>query len=303
MGIPAIRKRKMMKISHGLEYAAVWVLTRTVQILPGRLADWMAIGLGKISYLALGSRRRIARNNLRLAFKDEMDETRVRIVTKEVFINVARTSVEFARQPVLDKEKILSMITHEGKEHIDRVLGEGIGAIVISGHFGFWELLGGWAAACGYPLDFLVGQQHNQYVDELLISFRKSLGVGIIPIGVASRHVIKSLRANRMVAVVSDQHAASGGVVVPFFGRPASTPKGPAAFAVKIGCPIIAGGLVRKGYNRHHVIVLPPIYPPGTGDTETDIREMTLAYTACIESLIRRHPEQWMWTHRRWKLD
>ncbi|MCX6825912.1 MAG: lysophospholipid acyltransferase family protein, partial [candidate division Zixibacteria bacterium] len=212
-------------------------------------------------------------------------------------------SVEFARQPVLTKEKILSLVTSEGQDILNQVLKEGKGAIVTSGHFGSWELLAGWVAACGYPLDLLVGEQHNPYVDHLLISFRKSLGVGIIPVGVASRHVIKSLRSNRLVAVVSDQHAASGGAVVQFFGRPVSAPKGPAAFAIKVDCPIIAGYLLRQDYNHRHAVVFPPIYPPRTGDTDKDILTMTQAYTSLFEEAIRKYPSQWMWTHRRWKLD
>ena len=213
-----------MKTSHGLEFAAVWLLTKAAQILPGRLADWLALGLGKLAYLVLASRRRIAADNLRRAFKDELTDDRIREISKKAFVNVARTTIEFARQPILNHERILKMVVaSEGREHLDRAIEMNKGAILISGHFGNWELLGGWAAALGYPLDFLVGHQHNQKVDEMFVSFRRALGVGIIPVGVAARRVIKSLRSGRMVAVVSDQHAASGGIVVDFFGRPAST--------------------------------------------------------------------------------
>jgi KDO2-lipid IV(A) lauroyltransferase len=292
-----------MKINHGLEYAVVRILTALVQIFPARLADWIALGLGKLAYLILTSRRRIAMKNLERAFKDELTIQQREQITRKVFVNVARTSVEFARQPVLTFKKITDMITFEGKEHLDRVVSEGKGAIVICPHFGNWELFASWTAASGYPLDLLVGEQHNKYVDRLVISFRQAMGVGIIPIGVASRHIIKSLRANRMVAIVSDQHVAAGGAVVQFFGRPAATPKGPAAFAIKVGAPIICGVLIRQGYKKHHAVIYPPLYPPQTGDNERDILELTQSYTSLFESSIRKNPEQWMWTHRRWKLD
>ncbi len=292
-----------MKMSHGVEYAVVRTLTKLAQLAPGRLADWMAVGLGKLAYLALTSRRRIARNNLRRAFGDEKTPDEIKKIIKDVFVNIARTIVEFARQPIMKKEDILSMITAEGEEFFRQVLDQGKGAMLVTGHFGNWEVLGGWLAAKGYQVDLLVGEQHNKKVDDLLISFRKSFGVGIIPIGVASRHVIKSLRANRLVAVVSDQHAASGGAVVQFFGRPAATPKGPAAFAAKVGCPIIAGCSVRAGYKKYRLTIFPPIYPPHTGDGDRDILEMTQRYTSYFEDFIRKYPSQWMWTHRRWKLD
>ncbi|SYZ72460.1 putative Lipid A biosynthesis acyltransferase [Candidatus Zixiibacteriota bacterium] len=292
-----------MTISHGLEYLGVRLLTGLVQILPARVADWKAILLGNLAYYILTSRRRIARANLKRAFPGEKDDREITRIVKGVFVNIARTSVEFARQPKLKRDRILDMVTCEGKEHLDRVVKEGKGAMLISGHFGNWELLGAWLAAVGYNVDFLVGEQHNPYVDRLLVSFREAVGVGIIPVGVASRHVFKALRVGRMVAVVSDQHSASGGEIVQFFGRPASTPKGPAAFAVKVGCPILCGGLVRLGYNRHHAIITPPIYPPATGNDEQDIHRMTQEYTSRFEAIIREHPEQWMWTHRRWKVD
>lgn len=293
----------MTKISHGLEYTAVYTLTRLVQIMPGRLADWLAIALGNLAYLLMTKRREVALNNLRRALGDEKGEGELARIARKVFINIARTLVEFARQPVLKKEKILEMIDAEGAEFLEQVNHEGNGAMLVAGHLGNWELFGGWAAALGYPVDFLVGQQHNMKVDELMNSFRRALGVGIIPIGVSSRHVIKSLRANRMVAVVNDQHSATGAVVVNFFGRPAASHKGPAAFAVKMDCPLLTGALIRKGYARHHAIVLPPIQPPKTGDEEKDILIMTQKFTDCLEAFIRQYPEQWMWTHRRWKLD
>lgn len=293
----------MTKISHGLEYAAIYTLTRLVQIMPGRLADWLAIALGILAYLLMTTRREVALNNLRRAFGEEKGERELAKITRKVFINIARTLVEFARQPVLKKERIPEMIDAEGAEYLEQVNHEGKGAMLVAGHFGNWELFGGWIAALGFPVDFLVGQQHNKKVDELMNSFRRALGVGIIPIGVTSRHVIKSLRSNQMVAVVNDQHSATGAVVVNFFGRPAASHKGPAAFAAKMGCPIITGALIRKQYARHHAVILPPIYPPRTGDEENDIIIMTQKFTDCLESFIRQYPEQWMWTHRRWKLD
>ena len=292
-----------MKISHGLEYFAVRVLTGAVQILPGRVADGMAFILGRLSYAVLTSRRRIARENLKRAFGSDKTDGEIELIIKNVFLNTARTLVEFSRQPKYTPEKILSWTECESREHIEKVVSEGKGAMLITGHFGNWELLGGWAVACGFPIDFLVGQQHNKKVDELLISFRRALGVGIIPIGMAARGVIKALKANRFVAVVSDQHAPLGGVRVQFFGRPAATPKGPAAFAVKVDCPILFGVYLRVGYNKHKAIVFPAIYPPHTGDSEKDIQIMTQAYTSYLEHAVRKYPDQWLWTHRRWKID
>ncbi|MCP4706939.1 MAG: lysophospholipid acyltransferase family protein, partial [candidate division Zixibacteria bacterium] len=286
------------------EYLTLWTLTKTVQIIPGRLADGIAIGIGKLAYLILSSRRRIAEENLCRAFHDELDDTRISEIVKTVFINVARTTITFARQPVLKREKFVKSVkTVIGSEFIDKALSEGNGAMMVTGHYGNWELFGRWLPSAGYPTDFLMGHQHNEKVNDLFIKFRQTEGLGLIPVGIASRHVLKSLKANRLIGVASDQHAASGGVVVNFMGRPASTPKGPAAFAVKVNSPIIFGYLVREKYGQYKIEFFPPIYPPNSGDTEKDINEMTQKYASILESLIRKKPEEWMWTHRRWKID
>lgn len=293
-----------MKISHGLEFGAIWLLTKFVQIIPGSLADRIAVGLGRLAHRLLKSRREIARDNIVRSSLGIEGSDRIDRIVREVFINIARTTVEFCRQPVYSREDILGMYEEcPDRHYIDEVRESGKGAMLISPHFGNWELLAGLVNAWGYPLDLLVGEQHNNKVNDLFISFRESQGVGIIPIGVAARRVIKSLRAGRFVAVVSDQHAASGGIVVNFLGRKASTPAGPAAFAVKTDSPILCGCSVRLGYNRHRIIVAPPIYPPNSGDTSRDIQTMTGEYTGRFEKMIREYPEQWMWTHRRWKID
>ena len=108
MAIPIIRSRQTMKISHGLEYFAVRVLTGAVQILPGRVADGMAFILGRLSYAVLTSRRRIARENLKRAFGSDKTDGEIELIIKNVFLNTARTLVEFSRQPKYSPEKILS---------------------------------------------------------------------------------------------------------------------------------------------------------------------------------------------------
>jgi KDO2-lipid IV(A) lauroyltransferase len=293
-----------MKISHGLEYIAFWSLTKLVQIMPARLADMIAIALGRLAYAILKSRCKTAMDNLKRAFGDQKSDTEYEAIVKNVFIGISRTTIEFARQPVFGKKNILEMVPESsGLEHIDSALKNGKGLIFVEAHVGNWELLGIWISALGYPADYLIGQQHNRYVDNLFRGFRSTMGAKLIPVGVAARHVLKSLRANRIVAVASDQHSASGGVVVDFFGRLASTPVGPAAFSIKTGSPIVLGTLIRKGLNRHRAIISPLIYPPNSGDNEKDTVWITQQYTSLLEEIIRQYPDQWMWTHRRWKID
>ncbi len=293
-----------MKISHGLEYIVFWLLAKAVQIMPARLADLIAVSLGRLAFNVLTSRRRTASDNLKRAFGNQKSDAEYETIIKNVFINISRTTIEFARQPIFSRQKILKMIPESsGLKHIDSALERGKGLMFVEAHIGNWELLGIWISAMGYPADYLIGQQHNRYVDGLFRDFRSTMGAELIPVGVAARHVLKSLRANRIVAVASDQHSASGGVVVDFFGRPASTPVGPAAFSIKTGSPIVLGTLIRESLNRHRAIISPLIYPPGSGDNDKDKVWITQQYTSLLEIIIRQYPDQWMWTHRRWKID
>ncbi len=290
----------MARLSHQVEYLFALMGTRLAQAMSARLADRFGSGLGGLAGKLLASRGRIAADNLRRAMGEELSEQEIADVVREVFRNAGRTSIETARMCKILQTPWEQLVSVEGEAYLERVRSEGRGAMMVTAHFGNWELLGAWTAG-QVPTDFLVGVQHNQKVDDLINGFRKEIGVGLIPVS-SPRGVLRSLKQNRVVAVVSDQHAPSG-VIVDFFGRRASTPKGPATFAVRAGCPIVPMVLRRDRYDRFVVLAGEPIYPPDTGNATADVETMTDAYTRYFEACIRRHPEQWLWTHRRWKVD
>jgi KDO2-lipid IV(A) lauroyltransferase len=292
-----------MKMSHGVEFVAFWTLTKVVQLIPGWLADKIAAGLGSFGFYFMGKRRRITIDNLKRAFKDEKDDKEINRIAKKAFKNVAREVIEFSRAPIVKSKLDSYVVEHTGMEYVINISKYGRGGVLMTGHIGNGEYLGGWLAMKGFPIDFLVGQQHNKLVDNMFNDFRRTFGVGIIPVGISARHVIKTLRSNRMIAMMSDQHSPRGAIVVNFFDRPAATPKGPAAFAVKMKCPLIFGVLIRKKYNQFVALINPPIYPDENEDPEKEIQRLTQEYTTQLEQFIRQYPEQWMWTHRRWKLD
>ncbi len=292
----------MARLSHRLEYLAAVAGVTLANSLSARAADSLGAGLGSVAYLLWRSRRRVATDNLKHAFGAALTDTEIRDVVKRVFRNIGRTVVEFARFRTLGRDGAERIVIGECRDMLERIHAEGKGALFITAHFGNWELLGGWPAALGFPVDFLVGEQHNAQVDRLLNGFRRQMGVGIIPLRTGIRGIFRSLKSNRFACVVADQHAPSGYVIVDFFGRKAATPKGPAAFAVKAGCPLTPFLMRRERYDRHVIIPGDPIYPPDSGDQDEDIRRMTQAYTDFFEKGIRQYPDQWMWTHRRWKL-
>jgi Kdo2-lipid IVA lauroyltransferase/acyltransferase len=290
----------MKQVRHWFEYrilvSAVFVLNR----LPLGAVLAFADALGWTAFAIVRIRRRVALDNLRIAFPEKTEAERAAIGLKS-YQNFAKMVFEYSRFPVLKKEDVLSLCTVYGGEDIDRVLAGGKGAVMVAGHFGNWELMGAALALMGYPMHFLVGEQHNKRVDDMMNRNRERMGVGIIHMGVAVRGVIKALRGNGFVALLSDQDARKEGMFVDFFGRPSSTHQGPAVFALKMGSPVVFGSAVRLDGGRMRIELEVLRFDDLKEVNPENIRTVTQAYTHLLEQAIRRHPDHWFWMHRRWK--
>jgi KDO2-lipid IV(A) lauroyltransferase len=287
-------------LNHRLEYAGVKFFHGIVNALPLPVARELGAVLGRLAFM-LGIRRRVTLEHLRKAFGDERSEDELFRIARESYENFGRTTFEFARFPRLTPRLIDKTIALTGGEHLDAALERGSGAILVAGHFGNWELAATLAAK-GYPLTFLVGEQHNILVDRLMNRLRARFGVEIVPLTGSLLGVLRALRSNRIVAMLSDQDAGKGGVFVEFLGRPASTPYGPGRLAARTGAPLLPGNDVRRGRGMHEIIILPPVQPPAEGVTPEEAeRHYTRGYTTAFEGFIRRNPEQYFWMHRRWK--
>jgi KDO2-lipid IV(A) lauroyltransferase len=257
--------------------------------------------LGFLAFDIFRVRRNVTLINLKNSLGDQKNVKELKKIGRRAYENIGKSMVEYSLFPSLNKKKISKLVEFEGAENFDEALKRGKGAIVVAGHFGSWELMGAATRQRGYPVDFLVGEQHNILVDDLMNDYRKSMGIGIIKMGAAAKGIIKALKNNRFVAMLSDQDAGNDGTVVDFFGRPASTPKGPAAFALKMNAPIILGFIIRGNKEKQKIIIEKPIFIEKSENKEDDIRKLTQAYTSVLEHYIRKYPDHWFWPHRRWK--
>lgn len=293
----------MAKLGHHVEYMLARSGIALANMLGPRAADRTGGALGRMAYRLLGTRRRIASDNLLRALGSDLSEREREEIVREVFANIGRTLFELARFRKLSPAIIDRIIVPAGIGAVDDALAAGRGALVVVPHFGNWELGGAFLAHAGYPVDVLVTTQHNSMVDELLTSLRGAAGVGIIRVGQSVKNVFKALKSNRIIAIAADQHAPAAELVTDFFGRRASAARGPALFSIRAGAPILPFCMRRERYDRHVVMPGPVIHPPTDLDEETAIRHMTERYLSFFEECIRAYPSQWMWTHRRWKLD
>jgi KDO2-lipid IV(A) lauroyltransferase len=187
-----------------------------------------------------------------------------------------------------------------GARHLDEALALGRGVIVVTFHFGNWELAGAYLAGLGYPVSVVVQRIHNPFLDRMVADARTDAGMRTIPRGAAVRGAVRALKENRVVGILSDQDAREGGVFVPFFDRPASTPRGPAVLSLRRDAPAVTALMVR-GERGSFELRIEPIEFERAGNLEEDVERFTAAYTARLEAYVRRHPEQWLWQHRRWK--
>lgn len=287
---------------HRVEYTTSKALVGLARLMSSRLADRFGKNLGLVVHRIWGRRRELARKNMQAALGNSLSEAQVHENVKSAFQSIGRTFVEFARFGVTDQESIRSMVVPDGQSHFERARERGKGAILLTSHFGNWEIMGAWVASIGHPVDLLVGRQSNPLIHEMINGFRRTIGVGVIELPEQLRQVFKSLRNNRVIGMIADQHAPSESMIIDFFGRPASAARGPAVFATRCDCPIIPAVLIREAHDRHRVVAGQPIYPPHSGDDEADIRSMTHEHNRFFEDCIRKNPTMWMWTHNRWKL-
>lgn len=291
---------KSKKFRHKLEYFLVLFIKFFLNLFPYRTGIFFGSLIGEIAYLIVPKRKKITLQNLSRCFKDK-DQKNLKKIARSTYRNIGKSLTEYILFPKLNKKKILNLVEIQGEELFDSALKEKKGAVLVTGHFGSWELMGAALRQKGYPIDFLVGEQHNLLVDNLMNQHREMMGIGIIKMGVATRGVIKALRKNRFIAMLSDQDAGRDGTIVNFFGYPASTPRGPAAFCLKTDAPMIMGFIIRLDNKKQKIIFQKIEKEEKTGDKEKDINRLTQAYTSLLEDYVKKYPDHWYWLHRRWK--
>jgi KDO2-lipid IV(A) lauroyltransferase len=269
--------------------------------LPFSGASALGAATGRLAFALLGRRRRIAVGNVRAALGDPTRGSSAEEVARLAFIQLGRSFVEFLWLRGRSPEELLRRVTFEGYEPLAERARAGKGMILVTGHYGNWELLGAALRALGYPVRYLLPPQSNPGSDAYLDSVRRSLGIESTKIGFGMREALRAIRSGDFLAMLPDQDARRIGLHVPFFGRPASTHTGPARLAVRSGCPIAVGFLVRAASGRFHTRLEAILEPRSGAPEQEEIARLTAELTTLIEAAVRRHPDHWYWLHRRWK--
>ncbi|MFQ3610498.1 MAG: lysophospholipid acyltransferase family protein [Fimbriimonadales bacterium] len=273
----------------------IWKLFKWV---PMDMAIRLGAGLGLIAYTLSRRYRRIATQNLQRAFP-EWTPAQARATTKRVFRNFGVALAEFLKAPSLSRADIEKRLQVVGLEHLDSALVQGKGVLLITGHFGNWELMARYLCMLGYPIWVIARHTEDPATTDLITMVRERSGYKVIMRDHAVRPVLKALRANEIVGILPDQNA--GDLFIEFFGRKAGSVAGPAVFHLRTGAPLVCLFNVRLPGDYHRVEILPPMQFEGTGDLSADSERIMQALNDVLEEYVRRYPDQWLWLHDRWK--
>ncbi|MCY4544027.1 MAG: lysophospholipid acyltransferase family protein [Gemmatimonadetes bacterium] len=290
-----------MKLSHLVEYAGLRLLMSLTRRLSPVRATRVGDILGDLVFHVTGIRKKLVMEHLVRIYGETGDDSKRQATARSIYRQLGRTAVEHARLLAGRTPDLRDRIAISGEEHVARARQGGRGVILVTGHFGYWELLGATVAFLGYPISVVAKKLHNPAVDRLVHEGRERLGMAVTPMDSAPSAIFRALRRNECVGLLADQDAGAGGVFVEFLGSGASTYQGPALFALRTGAPIVPCFIIRSGPECHRVCFETPIEAIATGDEPADIVRTTQAYTDVLARYILDYPDHWFWVHRRWK--
>lgn len=291
--------RRTPNLANRFEHAGIRAARLLAAPLPGGVRRSLAGGLGFLARRVFGVRRELVREQLELAFP-EADEAFLRETEAAAYRHLALEGMAMLRMGAMSPDEVRERTHLHGWDAFHAAVQAGKGVVIATGHLGNWEMGGAAMAVRGIPLDVVAQRQSNPLFDREVNDVREALGMRVIDRNDAPRQVTRALRRGRAVAFVADQDARRNGVFVPFFGRPASTHRGPALFAVRAGCPLFLGVAVRRDDGDYDVRYR-EIVVEREGPTDDVVVRLTAAFTAALEDEIRRVPGQYLWLHRRWK--
>jgi Kdo2-lipid IVA lauroyltransferase/acyltransferase len=260
----------------------------------GRFLGWLI--------WTLRIRRRVALDNLRLAFPEKSEAERVAIARAN-YDHLGQMIPDFLRVPTLPPEELDRMFDYDGWENFERAAARGRGVVACTAHFGNFDLLASAHNRRGVPITQLSREMGDNFFNALLHRARQRSGIQdlVISKGQTLRALLRALKEGRVLGFVYDQNEVGHPIFPTFFGVPAATTSTPAFLARRAKAAVVFVISVPLGDGRHRVVLEGPLDPPDTGDPDADDLAFMQMLNDKLEAWVRRHPERWYWLHRRWK--
>jgi KDO2-lipid IV(A) lauroyltransferase len=290
----------LTSVRHRAEYGVVRLVQTTVGWLPDAWGRALGTLVGLFFYVVDGSHRHLAVAQLRAAFPVRT-ERECRRIARQTFGHFGRALVALLKFSTLSADAIRRRVEYEGEERMLAALKGGRGVLIFSGHFGFWELQGLAHPLRFPPMHVVVRPLDNPWLDQFLDRLRRATGNKVIARQGAVRRAMRALAANECVAIMIDQHIQpKDAVAVEFFDRPAATTAALASLALRTGAPIVPVFCLPLDRGRYRMIYEHPVECPAA-EAVDPVRELTQRCTDVLEMYVRRHPDLWLWMHRRWR--
>ena len=286
-----------------------WILGKLPLGVAYRFADFLAWLWRYVLRIRLGTIRDQVSEAIKAGGLDprsgESKQECVERITNGCILNLTRGLIEFCQMsrliPLCLRKEPERLIVH-GEKSLRAALGQGMGMLALTAHLGNWDLLACSQAASGLPLSIVTRRSKNRHVNGFWMKSREAFGVGMFADRNSKEQILTDLRGGGITGFVLDQHMPPNhSTPVEFLGRLCSATPGLAALHLDSSAPVVPVFLIRTSPGRFEVRFEEPVEAKLTGDRERDIRTLTQTYTDIIDRWVRRHPEQWLWVHRRWK--
>jgi Kdo2-lipid IVA lauroyltransferase/acyltransferase len=300
----ASERRAQPAFHHRVEYAAFRLVYGCLALLPLAVAMRVAAAAAACAIRVDRRHRRIGLINLAIAFPEKSDRERLQILLAS-YRNLGRMIAECAQLDRLTPETVRGRVTIDDVAlwaQLPQELQRN-GILVLTGHFGNWELFAYAHGLLGFPVHLVHQTIKNPLIDGFIERMRQRAGTCTMRKHAAARGVLRALGNRGLMVLPLDQNASRRtGVFVEFFGRKASTNAGFGRIVARTGAPVYPAFLVREGTSaRHRIVILPRVPFASMADRDQAAREFTQRCTAVLETMIRAHPDQWLWTHKRWR--
>jgi len=269
--------------------------------LPRRVGLALFSFLGVVCYYIMGTDRKRTVNHLRFVFGNEWNEKKIRSVARAVFRSQGKNLFDAVHLGAAKAEVFDDIVSHDSLYNVAQACERGKGIMAITAHLGCFEMLLHLFARRGLTC-FAVGRAFkNPDVDEAVRKMRSGPGIEYVDRSESTRKIVRMLRQGKVMGVLIDQDTNLEGVFADFLGHPAFTPSSAVHFAIKLGIPMFVSVTARLPGNKHHVYVSDELIPIDTGDPKADLVANIQKVNDIIGAYIRKHPEQWVWMHERWK--
>ncbi len=280
-----------MQLYHRLSYLFLGLFSKWLGLLSDRSRNRLALRAAGLIYNWLPLRKAAAQSNIRRAFPKKSAAWQEDTL-KQCYQFFLRLMLLFFTIP----KKYKDLKVHvTGQHYLDDAFLLKRGVIMVSGHFGAWEVYAAWTGYSGYPVVPVAVKQKNRGANRFFEELRGDAGTVPIYRKESLDNMYQALADEKLLTLGSDQDARRRGVFVDFFGIPSSTPKGTALFHLKTGAPMVFGACYEQ--DGEYYLDFEPI-----NSTKNDtIKSITQKYTTVLEQRIKQHPEQYFWWHQRWK--